>query len=135
MKIINHRGSTIKSLHKLFIAVVVSCALLFVSVIFAGATQSRTQNFNKNYTLTGNQVNDIVNIAVAQIDKKGSSFGYTEHWCADFVSDCARLAGVPSSVITYTGGVSNMYSGMLSNGAKVVSSPKKGDIVFYKNKI
>lgn len=123
----------LKRLHKSVAVMMIACTLLIISVVFAGATQSKTQNFNKNYTLTGNQVNDIVNIAIAQIGKKGSSFDYTEHWCADFVSDCARLAGVPSSVITYTGGVSNMYSGMMSSGATVVSSPKKGDLVFYKN--
>ena len=59
-------------------------------VVFA--TQNRTYNFNNNYTLTGDGATDILRIAFAQVGRKGSDFGYTENWCADFVSDCADLA-------------------------------------------
>ncbi len=118
---------------KIISRVLIFCLVMSLSVICAGATQSKQQNFNKNYSLTGNQANDIASVAIAQIGKKGSSFGYTEHWCADFVSDCARLAGISTSVIPYTGVVANMYNAMISSGATKVTSPKKGDLVFYKN--
>ena len=69
----------------------------FLLVVFAmpvSATQDRSANFSKNYgTLTGNGATDMVKIALAQEWKTGASFGYTEYWCANFVSDCARIAG------------------------------------------
>jgi hypothetical protein len=64
----------------------------------AYATQSKKQNFSTNYTLTGNGGTDMVAIASAQIGKTGKQLGYTEDWCADFVSDCATLAGQSSAI-------------------------------------
>lgn len=98
------------------------------------ATQSCKQNFSTAYKskLKGDQAYDIVEVAKAQIGKTKKELGYTENWCADFVSDCARLAGISKSVIPHTGGVSDMYSKMKDSGAKKVSTAKKGDLVFYK---
>ncbi len=107
--------------------------LMSLFVVTVGATQTRVDYFNKSYTLTGDPAYDIASIAEAQIGKTGASFGYTEHWCADFVSDCARLAGISTAVIPYTGGVSNMYNAMISSGATRVSSPQRGDLAFYSN--
>lgn len=96
----------------------------------ASATQSRKQNFSTNYTLTGNGAQDILNVALAQQGKTGSQLGYTEEWCADFVSDCADLAGQSDAVPRY-GGVSGLKTRILTAGGVEVSSPQPGDIVFF----
>ena len=93
-------------------------------------TQSRTSGFLKNYTLTGDGASDMVAIALAQEGRKGSQFGYTEEWCANFVSDCAILAGQSEAIPQY-GGVSGLYDRIIKAGGKVTtSSPKVGDICF-----
>lgn len=104
--------------------------------ITASATQDRSSNFNRSYTLTGNNATDIVTVAKKQNGKTGSNLGYSEEWCADFATDCARLTGMSSSVVPYTysgrGSCKLLYNRMINNcGAKVVSTPKVGDFVFF----
>lgn len=101
-------------------------------------TQSKAENFDKSYVLTGDYATDIVNVAEKQIEKTKSDLGYTEPWCANFATDCARLTGMPDSIIPYNysarGGCGSLYAYMINNcNAKVVdvSERKKGDFVFY----
>lgn len=112
---------------------ILACTVMVLSVVYTDAFQSRTENFNKKYTLTGNQADDIASVAVAQLGRKGKAFDYTEDWCVNFVRDCARCAGIPDSVIPECSGVSDMYNTLLSCGAVRVSSPRRGDLVFYSN--
>lgn len=100
------------------------------------AYQTRTGYFSKNYSLSGNQANDIVAVAKAQLGKTQGNLCYTEAWCADFVMDCARLAGVPSSIVPYdysSGAyVPSFYSYLVNNcGAKRVYDRQPGDLLFY----
>lgn len=54
-------------------------------------------------------------------------------WCCNFVSWCARQAGISKEVIKNTATVQTMYDDLINNaGAKVVSTPQRGDLVFYK---
>lgn len=78
---------------------------------------------------------DIVTVATKEVGAtNGAKYG-SGAWCAYFVVWCAKQAGIPSSVIPYTGACTTMYSTMIKNcGAKVVSAPQKGDLVFYKSK-
>ena len=55
--------------------------MLPTAIVNVDATENRTYNFNKNYSLTGNPTDDIVNVAMAQKDRSQSSMGYTEAWC------------------------------------------------------
>ncbi len=125
------------------IIAVMLAVLLFVSCLMnltstsVEATQS-SEKFNKNYKLTGNYVDDIVEVAKAQNGMEQWQLGYSEGeaWCADFVTDCARYTGMPDSTIPYNaadrGIVWNLYQRMINNcGAEIVSSPQKGDFVFY----
>ena len=112
-----------------------SCILSPVSIT-ASATQNRSGNFNKNYNLTGNNASDIVTVATKQMGKTGSNLGYSEQWCADFVTDCARLTGMSSNVVPYNyasrGSCKYLYTKMINScGAKTVSTPKVGDFVFF----
>lgn len=118
----------------------ISFHLAFMLVLFsvladypaknAYATQSRKDNFNKTYTLTGNAADDIVSVALAQAGRTKASLGYTEAWCADFVSDCAELAGA-SAAIPFYGGCTGLRQRILDAGGTVVATPQKGDLVFY----
>lgn len=78
---------------------------------------------------------DIVTVASKEVGvTNGSKYG-SGAWCAHFVVWCAKQSGIASSVIPYTGACTTMYSTMLKScGAKVVSTPQRGDLVFYKSK-
>ncbi|MBQ8763672.1 MAG: leucine-rich repeat protein [Clostridia bacterium] len=105
-------------------------AVLVTTVVTVKATQSRYWNYNTNYTLTGNGATDMVNVAVAQLGRSGSSLGYSEAWCADFVGDCAILAGVSSQVPLH-GGVSYLKDAIVNAGGRQVYDRQPGDILFY----
>ena len=93
-------------------------------------TQSKTSGFSSNYTLVGSGAEDMVAIALAQEGRTGSDIGYTEEWCANFVSDCAILAG-QSAAVPQNGYVPTLYQNILNAGGKdVTNSPKPGDICF-----
>ena len=107
-----------------------------ISSVSAYATQSRTENFNKTYSLGSDQAENLVNVALKQVGKTKANLGYTEAWCADFVCDCAKLTGMADNIIPYNyasrGACTYLYNYMLKNcSAKEVSSRQKGDIVFY----
>lgn len=96
----------------------------------AAATQSRTENFSGDYELSGSGGADMVAIALAQEGRTGSQMGYSEEWCANFVSDCAILAG-QSSAIPANGSVASLYQNIVSAGGKVTTGdPRPGDICF-----
>lgn len=96
----------------------------------AARTQSHYQNFSTDFVLTGQGGTDIVAVALAQYLKTGSELGYTEEWCADFVGDCAKLAGQSRAVPLY-GGVSGLKTRILNaGGTDVTASPRVGDICF-----
>ena len=62
------------------------------------ATQSKTSGFSSDYTLSGDPAADMAAIALAQEGRTGSDIGYTEEWCANFIGDCALLAGQADAV-------------------------------------
>ncbi|MBO5857502.1 MAG: InlB B-repeat-containing protein [Clostridia bacterium] len=94
--------------------------------------------------LTGDQVTDICNIAKTQVGYHESGNNYTEYgrwygkqsyWCNVFVSWCAYVAGVPSSVFPKLAGVGSAYSSTFpSVGAdcfKFGTKPvEAGDLLF-----
>lgn len=93
-------------------------------------TQSCISGFSNGYTLTGNGASDMAAIALAQEGRTGSQFGYTEDWCANFISDCAILANQTDAIPQF-GGVAGLYDRLLSAGASSVSgTPKVGDLCF-----
>lgn len=90
--------------------------------------QSRAENFNKNYTLTGNGAADMVSVALAQVGRTGAQFGYTEAWCADFASDCAKLCGQSTAVPANASSTALMNAILRAGGYDSTSSPRPGDI-------
>lgn len=89
--------------------------------------QSRVDYFNTSYTLGDDPGQNMVNIALAQEGKKGSQLNYTEDWCADFVSDCAILAG-QDTVIPHNANVRNLASAIKG---EETSTPDVGDICIF----
>jgi len=112
----------------------ITCILFMIICIFEPtqvlASQSKSQNYSRNYSLNGNGADDIVAVAQAQLGKTKSQLGYTEAWCADFVSDCAELAGQGSKV-PFDGYCQTLYNKIINSGGQRVYSPQKGDLVFY----
>ena len=98
------------------------------SEIIRPLTQSHTENFSRDYTLTGNGATDIIAVAFAQLGKTGSQLGYTEQWCADFIGDCAILAG-QSAAVPLNGLVSTFRQQLIAAGGFYsTSDPQPGDI-------
>ena len=90
--------------------------------------QSNTGAFNRNYTLTGNPVSDMIAVASAQVGR--NNMGYTEGWCDNFISDCAILAG-QAAAVPQAGNVNHFYTALINAGGTVVASPQAGDVILY----
>ena len=114
------------------LSVVMIFGFFVVPSVSVSATQSASGGFSRDYTLTGDGFTDMVNIAMAQNEKTQAQIGYSESWCANFVSDCARLAGQESAV-PFNGVVQSMYNAVINAGGYHVSSPQAGDLVFFTN--
>ena len=73
----------------------------------------------------------VINVAMAQVGKTGAQLGYSEQWCADFVSDCADLAG-QGSAIPRNGYCPSLQNAIINAGGYNVSvnTARKGDIAF-----
>ena len=57
---------------------------------------------------------------------------YNRLWCCVFATDMAEIAGL-SYAIPYSTGCSTLYNTIIKDyGAKVVTTPQKGDLVFFK---
>ena len=124
-----------KRIASLFTSLLMIISLMVVMpTMSVSATQSKINNFNKSYTLTGNAQNDMVAIAKAQIGMTQSQLGYTEQWCADFVSDCARLAN-QSIAIPANGSCYSLMNAVKNAGGHTVSKSEAlpGDLVFFSS--
>lgn len=116
------------------LSVAIMFGFIVVSLPIEVFAQSRTYNFSNNYTLTGNGAIDMVNIAKAQLGKTGSDLGYSEEWCADFVSDCAILAN-QTAAIPGSPRCSVLRPNIKEAGGNYVdfNEAQAGDIAFYAN--
>ncbi len=90
-------------------------------------------HINSNEVEASSYADKLVSIAMAESGSGYKSKYGVKPWCASFVSWAARSAGIPSSIIPSTASSSGMKSSVVSLGGKVVSSPQKGDLVFYKH--
>lgn len=116
------------------LTVVMVVLMLSVGVVSVGATQNRYYNFSSGYSISGNGANDMVSVAAAQVGLTGSQLGYSEQWCADFVSDCAILVN-QSDAISAAGYCPTLRQNIINSGGWYVDrySAQAGDIVFYGN--
>ena len=132
---------------------------------YSGSSSYRSGKYYTALTkvsLTGNQRTDIVNIAKSQVGYQegssssqlaGTTYGggnYTEYgrwygmqdmWCAMFVSWCAHVAGVSSSVVPYHSYTPTGLNWFINKGRAYSRStvasggytPQKGDIIYFKS--
>ena len=133
-----------KAYSKHILSIILFCAIVFgtplsVYADVGGICAEGVDRYDHNYTLTGIGADDIVAVALAQTGKTGESLGYHTTWggwCAAFVNDCAYLAGQSAAIPFQTGNTHDatvLRRFILNNGGTEVSSPQKGDIVFYYN--
>ena len=116
----------------LSVLLVFAMFLMAVSLgrIWVSATQDRSANFYKDYETSNDPGQYIVNVALAQLGRSQSSLGYSEAWCANFVSDCARLAGQSDAIPAHSY-VPTLWSNILNAGGHEVYNRRAGDIIFY----
>ncbi|MEG1497762.1 MAG: CHAP domain-containing protein, partial [Clostridiales bacterium] len=124
---------------KVFIISLAVAILMLSFSLPVAALQNRSGNFSKNYTLTGDGGTDMARIAAAQLGKSAGNLGYSEPWCANFVSDCARLAGQTAAIPehSYCPTLSQRIrsaGGSVVVGTNTITTPKPGDIIFYGKK-
>ena len=111
------------------LAVAIGLFLALAAPGAAWATQSMSGNFT-GYQARGLGATDMLAVAMAQEYRSQQSLGYTEGWCADFVSDCAKIVG-QSRAIPFNGIPAEVYKGAIAAGGKRVSTPRVGDLVFF----
>lgn len=127
-----------------------TASLLCVSFADAGAASYPT-GYPNTYVNTGVGVDDIVAVAKTQIgyqeNSAGTKYGYwynktfvNQPWCAMFVSWCAEQAGVSNDIIKKYASCSAEVAWFKSIGRWYDSdyyggdyTPKKGDVIFYRN--
>lgn len=143
---------------QIFSITLVLTLLLSVSMMYIGnATQGAYPTTHENtYKNTGNQQNDIIEVAKTQIgyqEGKGSGYenatkygawmtSYTNSnymytaWCGMFIAWCANQAGIPKSVVPYCAGSNSLAKSLPSGNIHYYNSgytPQKGDIAFLSN--
>lgn len=122
-------------LRRFFRSLIIAMVMLSAMTTAVFAYDTKTAYFNKGYKKSGSYSQDIVAIAKAQTGKTKVQLHYAEAWCVDFVLDCAKLAGIPDSIIpngkkTY-GNAGTLYNLLMKAGGRRTTSPVKGDLVFY----
>lgn len=116
-----------------FLAAILLCIGQFS---FTASAAAYNRNNYAKPVLTGDQAKDIVNVAAAQVGKSEKELGYSgKAWCAYFVSDCARIANIPTSVIKDTGFATPSHFGITNFCTKAeaekIGHPRAGDLVFF----
>lgn len=138
-----------KKLTAVFLAMMMTIA--FVSN-FANVNMLNASAYSSAYSLpslTGNQREDIVNVALSQKGYKksgGTVYGawydsvkgthfVNEAWCAMFVSWCANQAEISQDVLTYRSYVPNMVSDFKGRGQwhDRNYTPSRGDIIIVNS--
>lgn len=105
-------------------------AVFSAILLIGGAMPASAADFDRDYSLSGTSADKMVSIASAQVGRNQGQMGYLDPWCARFVSDVAKIAG-EKAAIPYNAGCRQLYDAVIAAGGKDVSSPQKGDIVFF----
>lgn len=118
---------------------IILIAVLGLLVCAHASVGRKYAKFDQSFSLTGNGADDMVAIAEKQVGKATDDFGYTGAWCAAFIVDCATLANQEYAIPFMEGPnhedsthfVVGLRRYVLERGGQQVSSPQKGDLVFY----
>lgn len=131
---------------------VISMFLLVVVLMTSAAPMSVQAAIVPAYPLpklTGNMVEDLLNVAMSQkgyteqpetiygkwwTEQNGYYDYTTEPWCAMFVTWCAAHAGISNSVVYRSAATKSMWQHYKQKGQVFTTSsviPKPGDLIFY----
>jgi hypothetical protein len=97
-------------------------------------TPAPTSAADSSQTADGNALATVAEKEYATYQGQDYAYQYgTSPWCCNFVSWCARQAGISTSVMISTATVQTMYDSLIYNcEATVVTTPQRGDLVFYR---
>ena len=95
-----------------------------------GVIPVNASTFNESYALGSDPIENLIAVAEAQNGRTKAEMGYTVPWCALFVSDCAKRAGL-ADIIPEDAYCGTLYQNIKDAGGVPVDSPQRGDIVFY----
>ncbi|MBE6729084.1 MAG: CHAP domain-containing protein [Ruminococcaceae bacterium] len=127
---------------KKIVTIFLCLALCFVLVV--PSTEIKVSAYSTShpntYINTGNQIEDLIGVAMTQVGYHGNSstgtkygawYGMTNaQWCGMFVSWCANQAGIPTNVIHKTARATlYKYSGTYHHKNGYI--PQRGDLVLY----
>lgn len=119
------------------------CTALCLSLVpGAWAVTSRTDLFDDGYTLNGNGAHDLLAVASKQVgnsDLNDTNYG-PGGWCAQFVSDCAKLAGL-ENIIPGSASPAGLRDNIINCGGtcwnynidSYINNVEKGDILIFIN--
>ncbi len=120
----------------------VLAVIILVSSLMGGMTVSAySTDYPNTWTNTGNQIEDLIGVAMTQVGYWGTEYGTgTKYgawygmtyapWCGMFISWCANQAGIPTSVILKSARA-NEYRRSGTYHYKDGYTPKRGDLVLY----
>ena len=122
----------------------VVCMSLIIALAISALSLSAGATYENTHYNTGDQSQDIVNIAKTQVGYYEGYDGYTKYgdwyglpnsdWCAMFVSWCANQAGVDTNTFPSFALCSAGCDWFMSQGNFHYSgsyTPKAGDLIFY----
>lgn len=128
---------------------VITINIVSILMMSATTTASALKGKKSGFTVpafSGNQGKDVASVALANLGKTYSDYGYTDNWCAWFATDCASIAGVSASIVPSYGGTTSFYENMVNNrnATKIVvhnynsstvtvnSNPQPGDYILFR---
>lgn len=127
----------------LVLAVCLTCLGVFVQGGIKTSAASYSTAYPNTWVNTGNQIEDLIGVAMTQVGYYGTEWGTGtkygawygnnmtyQPWCGMFVSWCANQAGIDTSIILKSArAVAYAYSGEYHY--KDGYTPKRGDLVLY----
>lgn len=104
---------------------VILCLIIVLSIPLQSfaATVCYTNFYSAEYSSNPGQY--MANIALAQNGRTGSDLGYSDQWCAYFVSDCARIAGQTAAIPAH-GNVLSLYNNITNAGGVTIYDARNG---------
>lgn len=113
---------------------VILCLIIVLSIPLQSfaATVCYTNFYSAEYSSNPGQY--MANIALAQNGRTGSDLGYSDQWCAYFVSDCARIAGQTAAIPAH-GNVLSLYNNITNAGGVTIYDARNGTGSLSNSKI
>lgn len=141
-----------RKVFKSVLSLIMSLSLLasVATVTNVVAAQSYPTDYPNTHSNTGNQLEDMVEVAYTQVGYKEAGNDLTKYnewmsgvtgynyqgvaWCATFLAWCANEAQIPTNIVPRQAGVTAFYKSYSESQIHTKDSgytPKRGDICFF----